>query len=236
MDRDWKWSFEPQLMGVVTVVESMGAGLIVEDFEGKIRYANRRILEVTGYEPPELEHQPVSLLVPEELREPLVEEQERARAGDARTRLAALRRKDGRAIPVAVSPKVAQRDEESEPVVLSVLVDLGEVYAARPIGATTGGLAAELASVATRLQSLSFTATLTDRRAMNADHPVLDDLTAREREILILLVDGMRVPGIAQHLFISPHTVRNHLKGIFRKVGVSSQRELIEWIKAPERS
>ena len=43
-----------------------------------------------------------------------------------------------------------------------------------------------------------------------------------------LLMQGQRVPTIAHQLFLSPHTVRNHLKVMFRKAGVRSQVELIE--------
>jgi DNA-binding CsgD family transcriptional regulator len=57
-------------------------------------------------------------------------------------------------------------------------------------------------------------------------------LSQREREVLTHLVVGSRVATIAELLFISPNTVRNHLKAIYRKVGVSSQRALIEVVKA----
>jgi len=53
-------------------------------------------------------------------------------------------------------------------------------------------------------------------------------LSAREGEILRSLLDGQRVPIIARSLYLSPHTVRNHLKSIFRKLDVRSQPELIE--------
>jgi len=61
---------------------------------------------------------------------------------------------------------------------------------------------------------------------------VLADVSGREREILELLVRGSRVPAIGKQLFISSNTVRNHLKAIFRKVGVSSQSELIERVRS----
>lgn len=57
------------------------------------------------------------------------------------------------------------------------------------------------------------------------------DLSARERQVLQLLLSSHRVPTIAELLFISQHTVRNHLKSIFRKVGVNSQVELIERVR-----
>lgn len=57
---------------------------------------------------------------------------------------------------------------------------------------------------------------------------VLNALSTREKEILRRLCMNQRVPTIARALYISPHTVRNHLKSVFRKVGVSSQIELLE--------
>jgi DNA-binding CsgD family transcriptional regulator len=61
--------------------------------------------------------------------------------------------------------------------------------------------------------------------------PELRALTPRECEIVRMLLDGGRVNSIASALFVSQHTVRNHLKAIFRKLGVHSQMELIERFK-----
>jgi DNA-binding NarL/FixJ family response regulator len=57
-------------------------------------------------------------------------------------------------------------------------------------------------------------------------------LSRREREILRAVSSGQRVASIARLLAISPHTVRNHLKAIFRKVGVHSQVELLGHLHA----
>jgi DNA-binding CsgD family transcriptional regulator len=54
----------------------------------------------------------------------------------------------------------------------------------------------------------------------------LYELTEREREITQLLVSGMPMNEIAEVLFISQHTVRDHVKAIFAKFGVSSRPEL----------
>ena len=59
----------------------------------------------------------------------------------------------------------------------------------------------------------------------------IDALTKRETEILAELAKGGRIPSIARDLFISLHTVRNHLRNIFSKLGVHSQAELIEYVK-----
>jgi DNA-binding CsgD family transcriptional regulator len=63
---------------------------------------------------------------------------------------------------------------------------------------------------------------------------VLSSLSSRELEIVGRLLAGDRVPAIARGLFLSPSTVRNHLSSAFRKVGVSSQQELIDLLR-PDR-
>ena len=52
-------------------------------------------------------------------------------------------------------------------------------------------------------------------------------LSDRENEIVEMLLAGDRVPKIAETLYISQSTVRNHLSAVFRKLGVHSQQELI---------
>jgi DNA-binding NarL/FixJ family response regulator len=55
----------------------------------------------------------------------------------------------------------------------------------------------------------------------------LRSLSPREWEVLRALLRNQRVPAIADSLCLSQHTVRNHLKRIFRKLGVQSQVALI---------
>jgi DNA-binding NarL/FixJ family response regulator len=62
--------------------------------------------------------------------------------------------------------------------------------------------------------------------------PSLSRLTLREREVLARLLDGERVHTIADELFVSQSTVRNHLSSIFRKVGVHSQSELLRRLRS----
>jgi DNA-binding CsgD family transcriptional regulator len=60
------------------------------------------------------------------------------------------------------------------------------------------------------------------------DPQLLATLSLREREVFGLIVDGLRISQIAEALFISPHTARNHLKMIFEKLDVHSQTEVLD--------
>ena len=54
-------------------------------------------------------------------------------------------------------------------------------------------------------------------------------LTARENEILVLIAAGKRTPQIAEALGMSPETVRAHRKNMFRKAGVQSVGQLVDY-------
>ncbi len=56
-------------------------------------------------------------------------------------------------------------------------------------------------------------------------HPDAEQLTAREREVLVLVSKGCRLPELAERLQISRHTVSDHLKHIYRKLKVNSRAE-----------
>ena len=55
----------------------------------------------------------------------------------------------------------------------------------------------------------------------------LDVLTPREREVLGLLAEGLDGPRIAQQLFLSSATVRNHIQHILAKLEVHSRVEAV---------
>jgi DNA-binding NarL/FixJ family response regulator len=52
-------------------------------------------------------------------------------------------------------------------------------------------------------------------------------ITKREKEIILLIGEGLRNKQIADRLFISETTVRHHLTSIFSKLGVSNRLDLV---------
>jgi DNA-binding NarL/FixJ family response regulator len=51
-------------------------------------------------------------------------------------------------------------------------------------------------------------------------------LTPREREVVLLLIQGLRNRDIAERMFLSEQTIKNHLNNIFAKLDVTDRLEL----------
>lgn len=66
----------------------------------------------------------------------------------------------------------------------------------------------------------------------------LHGLTRRELEVTQLLLTGMSTRDIAQELWVTPETLRGHVKAIFAKMGVGSRAELFAFLshEPPVRS
>ena len=54
------------------------------------------------------------------------------------------------------------------------------------------------------------------------DDDPLQELTARERDVLGLMAEGRSNRGICQKLFLSPKTVESHVHSIFGKLGIAA--------------
>ena len=57
-------------------------------------------------------------------------------------------------------------------------------------------------------------------------------LTTRELDVTRAIARGLSTSQVADALYLSPHTVRDHVKAIFEKVGVSSRGELVHRVFA----
>jgi DNA-binding NarL/FixJ family response regulator len=64
--------------------------------------------------------------------------------------------------------------------------------------------------------------------AASAD-PELDQLTAREQDVLLLIARGYMYKEIAARLHISVKTVESHVSNVLRKLQLSNRAELTRW-------
>lgn len=53
------------------------------------------------------------------------------------------------------------------------------------------------------------------------------DLTEREREVLVLMIEGLNNTQIAGRLTVSPSTIKSHVSNILSKLGVASRTEAV---------
>jgi two-component system, NarL family, nitrate/nitrite response regulator NarL len=52
-------------------------------------------------------------------------------------------------------------------------------------------------------------------------------LTTREREVLRLIADGHTNGSVGEHLYLSPETVKTHVRRIYKKLGVSDRASAV---------
>jgi DNA-binding CsgD family transcriptional regulator len=78
------------------------------------------------------------------------------------------------------------------------------------------------------LTSVAITSNVADPYSL----PGIAELSPRQWEVLTRLLQGERVPRIAEELFLSQSTVRNHLADMFKKMGVHSQEELLDLFRS----
>jgi DNA-binding CsgD family transcriptional regulator len=67
---------------------------------------------------------------------------------------------------------------------------------------------------------------------VSAPEPTWMSLSGVERAIAVLVAKGMTNRQIATRVRLSPHTVNYHLRGMFRKLGISSRAELARHVPA----
>ncbi len=65
------------------------------------------------------------------------------------------------------------------------------------------------------------------RRIINSFRIIDNPLSERETQVLKMLSRGMNYKEVASEIFLSPHTVKTHIKNIYTKLHVNSRAEAI---------
>ena len=142
------------------VIQTMNCGLVAEDHQGILVFANQKILAWLGYEKDEIVGKPINLLVPAELRDFLKEDLQSAEEGDLRARLIAIRRKDATTFPVLTLPQRLVDTDGNPDGMFAIVVDMGAVLTARQIGpAQPVDIRSTLQRISMELQSISYATT-----------------------------------------------------------------------------
>ncbi len=69
---------------------------------------------------------------------------------------------------------------------------------------------------------------LSGRRESSSEESLVEQLTAREMEVIQLMAQGLANKQIALSLSISEHTVKFHLSSLYAKLGISSRTEAVK--------
>ncbi len=71
---------------------------------------------------------------------------------------------------------------------------------------------------------------IANQSGRNSRQLISAGLTSREQEIAALIYQGITARDISERIHLSYHTVRNHIKNIYRKMGVSTRSEMLVWV------
>jgi DNA-binding NarL/FixJ family response regulator len=136
----------------------------------------------------------------------------------------------------ALHSATALADGEDVPVTFRVftrlecarlLVHNGDRAAAAPLLADAASIADALGHVQlqTAVAAFASAAGLAASVGAPASASVTDGLTARERQVLDLIAEGLSNRQIGERLFISVKTVSVHVSAVLRKLGASTRTE-----------
>jgi DNA-binding CsgD family transcriptional regulator len=124
----------------------------------------------------------------------------------------------------ALADQLAGREERCAPGPATIVVEAEDGWLA--------ARAARLSSAAGHDGLVITLAPATPEEAVTALGRACE-LTPREEELVKQLLRGASTRALAATLFISPHTVQDHFKSIFAKLGIGSRRELVARLLPP---
>jgi two-component system, NarL family, response regulator LiaR len=134
---------------------------------------------------------------------------------------------------VTATRAIRQQFPEVQVIALTSFKDKGLVQDALEVGAigyllkdvSADALAQAIRAAHAGRATLSPEAAQALAHAAAQPPPPGHDLTARERDVLALLVEGLNNTQIADRLVVSPSTIKSHVSHILAKLGVASRTE-----------
>lgn len=124
---------------------------------------------------------------------------------------------------------VALPTPEGEPLRVA-FAPAPSVRADAPESERLADLERQILHIAAELHAVSDTRR--DSGVVEGRRPSLDALPPKQREIVNRLLRGERVSTIAEAMYLSPSTVRNHLSRVFKTFGADSQASLLALLRS----
>jgi PAS domain S-box-containing protein len=198
----------------------IGVAVIEADARGHVASWNDAAATIYGWTAEEAIGRPIlGLIIRPEQADAAVAVHQMALAGGTWSGQVLSQRRDGSLVHIR-AVTAARRGSDSQIIgTLGLSVEYTQLDT-NEIARTAGLLEALVDRLASATQQV--------RVATTPTVAGLERLSLREQEVLALFRQGLRVPTVAERLSISQHTVRNHLRSIFRKLDVNSQRELLD--------
>jgi PAS domain S-box-containing protein len=217
----------PTVADSLQAVADISAAVGSVDERGRIRQLSIDVKPLLGYEPADLIG-----TMPEELIHPHdVDSVRTAFVNASPTRASVnvvVRVRDAAGTWRSLSVIATPRDDERGSVFAATLATPLEVNPANASARRVAELERRLLRIGREVEAAGLGGpAIPDPETI----PGLEDLTARQWQILVRLLHGDRVATIAKEMFLSASTVRNHLSVIYRRLGVHSQAELIEKLR-----
>lgn len=210
------------------LVENCRVGILVRT-KGthKILYANATLYRWLGYEPGDLAGLDVTAIIPNKVKKTTEREMALTDTTTNSPQMIVLRCADGSSRPMLVFPQSYDEDR-----VYLINIRLRDIMEAKYDQFVEGfGVENEIARLVVGLNVVARGA-FAASPAFDFESEKLVRLTARERTVVQEIASGSRTSHIAKNLSISPHTVRKHLKNVYRKLGVSSQTDLVDFVRS----
>lgn len=220
---------------------AMSDGVLITDETGRRTYANPALGDLVGSEPCSPANDAgAPAWIEESQHDRYLDYLSRAQNGELTQEVLSLEwtlvSSSGRRIPALMKLIPMKRaNGGAVPVLWLVVPDRSPANGAVVRSQRERDLEDALTKVSAELSRVGV-ATEAQSSQANLERPELSRLSPRERDVLEHLLDGHRVSTISQRLVVSEHTVRNHLKSMFRKLGVHSQPELIDFVRDGHRS